>query len=177
MEEQRRQRHPLLRPRHCNAHRHQQQRPAFAGWGWNSNRSSSWQQALSSMVSPHRATLRSAEGVDCALPDGKVPQKSDSLKSLGLGPRLSDFSQKWATISGCIFFQVPRFRVHASERENKTHTHTTRAKKGPVWLFLKRAPGGIKRGRGNPTNRPIRPASWLARSAFPYLAEVGEKKG
>ena len=57
--------------------------------------------------SPHRATLRSAEGVDCALPDGKVPQKSDSLKSLGLGPRLSDFSQKWATISGCIFFQVP----------------------------------------------------------------------
>ena len=127
--------------------------------------------------SPHRATLRSAEGVDCALPDGKVPQKSDSLKSLGLGPRLSDFSQKWATISGCIFFQVPRFRVHASERENKTHTHTTRAKKGPVWLFLKRAPGGIKRGRGNPTNRPIRPASWLARSAFPYLAEVGEKKG
>ena len=128
-------------------------------------------------ISPHRATLRSAEGVDCALPDGKVPQKSDSLKSLGLGPRLSDFSQKWATISGCIFFQVPRFRVHASERENKTHTHTTRAKKGPVWLFLKRAPGGIKRGRGNPTNRPIRPASWLARSAFPYLAEVGEKKG
>ena len=99
-----------------------------------------------SMVSPHRATLRSAEGVDCALPDGKVPQKSDSLKSLGLEPRLSDFSQKWATISGCIFFRVPRFRVHASERENKTHTHTTRAKKGPVWLFLKRAPGGIKKG-------------------------------
>ena len=161
----------------CNAHRHQWKHPAFSGWGSSSNLNLTWQQALSSMVSPHRATLRSAEGVDCALPDGKVPQKSDSLKSLGLEPRLSDFSQKWATISGCIFFRVPRFRVHASERENKTHTHTTRAKKGPVWLFLKRAPGGIKRGRGNPTNRPIRPASWLARSAFPYLAEVGEKKG
>ena len=120
--------------------------PAFAGWGSNSNRSLTSRAQTRTDLSPHRATLRSAEGVDCALPDGKVPQKSDSLKSLGLEPRLSDFSQKWATISGCIFFQVPRFRVHASERENKTHTHTTRAKKGPVWLFLKRAPGGIKRG-------------------------------
>ena len=161
----------------CNAHRRRLRLRAFGESDCCSTLSWTW-QALSRTVSPHRATLRSAEGVDCcALPDGKVPQKSDSLKSLGLGPRLSDFSQKWATISGCIFFRVPRFRVHASERENKTHTHTTRAKKGPAWLFLKRAPGGIKRGRGNPTNRPIRPASWLARSAFPYLPKVGEKKG
>ena len=129
------------------------------------------------MVSPHRATLRSAEGVDCALPDGKVPQKSDSLKSLGLGPRLSDFSQKWATISGCIFFQVPRFRVHASERENKTHTHTTRAKKGPVWLFLKRAPGGIKRGRGNPTNRPNPTRKLACSQCIPLPSRSGREKG
>ena len=111
----------------------------------------------------------------------KVPQKPDSLKSLGLElglePRLSDFSQKWATISGCIFFQVPRFRVHASERENKTHTHTTRAKKGPVWLFLKRAPGGIKRGRGNPTNHPNPTRKLACSQCIPLPTQSGREKG
>ena len=110
----------------------------------------------------------------------KGPPKSDSLKSLGLGlglePRLSDFSQKWATISGCIFFQVPRFRVHASERENKTHTHTTRAKKGPVWLFLKRAPGGIKRGRGNPTNHPNPTCKLACSQCIPLPTPKWERK-
>ena len=75
------------------------------------------------------------------------------------------------------FVRVPRFRVHASERENKTHTHTTRAKKGPVWLFLKRAPGGIKRGRGNPTNRPNPTCKLACSQCVPLPSQSGREKG